>query len=97
MAPTPMRMRGKLSPPSRAMMLFRPLWPPAEPEGRMRLPFDKRKLAAHLGTTPENLSRTFATLAAHGVDAHGREIVVTDMIALKELARPDPLIDDPLA
>ena len=68
-----------------------------EPEGRMRLPFDKRKLAAHLGTTPENLSRTFATLTAHGVDAHGREIVVTDMIALKELARPDPLIDDPLA
>jgi CRP/FNR family transcriptional regulator, transcriptional activator FtrB len=68
-----------------------------EPESRMRLPFDKRKLAAHLGTTPENLSRTFAALASHGVDAHGREIVVTDMIALKELARPDPLIDDPLA
>lgn len=68
-----------------------------EPDGRMRLPFDKRKLAAHLGTTPENLSRTFATLASHGVDAHGREIIVTDMIALKELARPDPLIDDPAA
>jgi len=66
-----------------------------EPETRMRLPFDKRKLAAHLGTTPENLSRTFSTLAGHGVEAHGREIVVTDMIALKELARPDPLIDDP--
>jgi CRP/FNR family transcriptional activator FtrB len=66
-----------------------------EPESRMRLPFDKRKLAAHLGTTPENLSRTFSTLAGHGVEAHGREIVVTDMIALKELARPDPLIDDP--
>ena len=32
----PMRMRGKFSPPSRAMMLFRPLCPPAEPEGRMR-------------------------------------------------------------
>ena len=27
---------GKFSPPSRAMMLFRPLCPPAEPEGRMR-------------------------------------------------------------
>ncbi|MDE2364248.1 MAG: helix-turn-helix domain-containing protein [Hyphomicrobiales bacterium] len=66
-----------------------------EPDGRMRLPFDKRKLAAHLGTTPENLSRTFAVLAQHGVDARGREIVVTDMIALKELAKPDPLIDDP--
>ena len=63
--------------------------------GRLRLPFDKRKLAAHLGTTPENLSRTFATLATHGVDAHGREIVVTSTAALTELARPDPLIDDP--
>ncbi len=66
-----------------------------EPDGHLRLPFDKRKLAAHLGTTPENLSRTFATLASHGVDAHGREIVVTDIVALKELAQPDPLIDDP--
>jgi CRP/FNR family transcriptional activator FtrB len=71
-----------------------------EPEGaggRLRLPFDKRKLAAHLGTTPENLSRTFATLATHGVDAHGREIVIVDVAALKALARPDPLIDDPAA
>ena len=66
-----------------------------EADGHLRLPFDKRKLAAHLGTTPENLSRTFATLASHGVDGHGREIVVTDIVALKELAQPDPLIDDP--
>ena len=65
------------------------------PGGRLRLPFDKRKLAAHLGTTPENLSRTFATLASHGVEARGREITITDLVALKELARPDPLIDDP--
>lgn len=77
-----------------ANWLLREMEPDGE-GGRFRLPFDKRKLAAHLGTTPENLSRTFSTLAGHGVEAHGREIVVTDMIALKELARPDPLIDDP--
>ena len=66
-----------------------------EPESRMRLPFDKRKLAAHIGTTPENLSRTFATLSAHGVDPHGRDIVIHDAAALIAIAKPDPLIDDP--
>jgi len=65
--------------------------------GRLRLPFDKRKLAAHIGTTPENLSRTFAALGAHGVEAHGREITISDTAQLIEIAKPDPLIDDPLA
>ena len=65
--------------------------------GRLRLPFDKRKLAAHIGTTPENLSRTFAALGAHGVEAHGREITIVDTAALTLVAKPDPLIDDPTA
>ena len=65
--------------------------------GRLRLPFDKRKLAAHIGTTPENLSRTFAALNAHGVEAHGREITINDTAALTLVAKPDPLIDDPTA
>ncbi|MEI2736847.1 MAG: helix-turn-helix domain-containing protein [Rhodoblastus sp.] len=65
--------------------------------GRLRLPFDKRKLAAHIGTTPENLSRTFAALGAHGVDAHGREITIVDTARLTEIAKPDPLIDDPMS
>ena len=63
--------------------------------GHVPLPFDKRKLAAHLGTTPENLSRTFAALAAHGVDARGRDILIKDVAELTKVARPDPLIDDP--
>lgn len=63
--------------------------------GRLHLPFDKRKLAAHIGTTPENLSRTFAALAAHGVEPHGRDIVIRDTALLTKIARPDPLIDDP--
>ena len=65
--------------------------------GRLRLPFDKRKLAAHIGTTPENLSRTFAALGAHGVEAHGREITISDTAQLTEIAKPDPLIDDPMS
>lgn len=63
--------------------------------GHLRLPFDKRKLASHIGTTPENLSRTFAALTAHGVEAHGRELTVRDVAALMAIAKPDPLIDDP--
>ncbi|MFV0281514.1 MAG: helix-turn-helix domain-containing protein [Rhodoblastus sp.] len=63
--------------------------------GALRLPFDKRKLAAHIGTTPENLSRTFAALGAHGVGAQGREIVIANTAQLTLIARPDPLIDDP--
>jgi CRP/FNR family transcriptional activator FtrB len=61
--------------------------------GRIVLPHDKRTLAARLGMTPENLSRSFANLAAHGVTGSGREIVITDRAALQGWAKPDPLID----
>ena len=67
-----------------------------EPEGRMRLPLRQaqaRRPSRHDAGPVAHLRDA----GAHGVDAHGREIVVTDMIALKELARPDPLIDDPWA
>ena len=69
-----------------------------EPEGaggRVILPFNRRKLAAHIGTTPETLSRVFTTLSAHGVEGHGQEIVLRDIAELSRLAGPDPLIDDP--
>jgi CRP/FNR family transcriptional activator FtrB len=59
------------------------------------IPFDKRTLASRLGMTPENLSRNFATLSRHGVEVRGRTIRVVDETALANLARPDPLIDDP--
>jgi CRP/FNR family transcriptional activator FtrB len=61
--------------------------------GRIVLPHDKRTLAARLGMTPENLSRSLANLAAHGVAGSGREIVITDRTALQDWAKPDPLID----
>jgi CRP/FNR family transcriptional activator FtrB len=61
--------------------------------GRVVLPHDKRTLASRLGMTPENLSRSLANLAAHGVAGSGREIVITDRAALHEWAKPDPLID----
>ncbi len=61
--------------------------------GRVVLPHDKRTLASRLGMTPENLSRSLANLATHGVTGSGREIVITDRDALQEWAKPDPLID----
>lgn len=64
--------------------------------GTVRLAFDKRTLAALLGMTPENLSRAFATLRAYGVEVSGRDIAVTQPEDLRQLAKPDPLIDDGL-
>lgn len=62
----------------------------AEP---IRLPFRKRTLAALLGMTPENLSRTIASLEPHGVSFKGAVIAVTDPDALRRVARPTQLID----
>lgn len=62
--------------------------------GRFTLPMEKRALANLLGMRPENLSRGFAELADHGVSVCGSLVEVSDVTALKALARPDPLIDD---
>lgn len=64
--------------------------------GRVELQIDKRTLAALLGMTPENLSRAFATLKPYGVEVNGREIRLTRMDDLRKLAKPTPLIDDPM-
>ncbi|MCB1488937.1 MAG: helix-turn-helix domain-containing protein [Bauldia sp.] len=56
--------------------------------GGFRLPYDKRTLAAHLGMTPENLSRNFAALSEHGVAVQGREVVVSDLEKLAAFAEP---------
>lgn len=63
--------------------------------GGFVIPMEKRALASHLGMRPENLSRNFAELAHHGVKVTGRQVRIGDMAALKRLARPDPLIDEP--
>lgn len=55
-------------------------------EGVLELPFQKRRLAALVGTTPENLSRNIALLRGHGVEFDGRRVRVRDMDALRSLA-----------
>lgn len=58
---------------------------------RIQLPFGKQILAARLGTTPENLSRAFATLRRHGVATSGSHVVVTDPLRLAAFAVPDEI------
>ncbi|MFZ4532211.1 MAG: helix-turn-helix domain-containing protein [Alsobacter sp.] len=58
------------------------------------LPFQKRTLASLIGTSPENLSRNFQALTEHGVEIRGSRLVITDVDALVNLARPSPELDD---
>ena len=59
------------------------------------IPFDRRTLASHIGTTRENLSRSLAQLTEHGVRIRGREIVIDRKDLLETFARPQRFIDDP--
>jgi CRP/FNR family transcriptional regulator, transcriptional activator FtrB len=58
----------------------------ANGNGEFRLPFGKRTLASRLGMTPECLSRSLRSLAAHGVRVRGREVTVADRTALTAFA-----------
>ena len=62
--------------------------------GGFTLPFDKRTLAARLGMTPENLSRTLAQLSEHGVAVRNRDVTILDPPRLRAFANPTPSIDD---
>jgi CRP/FNR family transcriptional activator FtrB len=57
------------------------------------LAFGKRTLAASLGMTPENLSRSLARLSKYGVRISGRDIIIEDSFALERFAKPSTLID----
>jgi len=58
----------------------------------MRLPFDKRLLAARLGCRQENLSRAFAALRGFGVETHGARVVLHDIAKLTAYSEPDEAI-----
>jgi CRP/FNR family transcriptional activator FtrB len=55
----------------------------------MRLPFDKRLLAARLGCRQENLSRAFAALRSFGVETHGARVILHDIASLTAYSEPD--------
>jgi CRP/FNR family transcriptional regulator, transcriptional activator FtrB len=60
----------------------------------MILPIEKRRLAAYLNMTPENLSRAFRSLEAYGVAVDGARVRIADSADLEHLAKPSALIDD---
>lgn len=62
--------------------------------GTVQLKSEKRVLASLLGMTPENLSRAFGVLGAHGVTVAGARVTITDREALIAFARPDPVPDE---
>jgi CRP/FNR family transcriptional activator FtrB len=59
--------------------------------GLVQLKAEKRLLASLLGMTPENLSRAFNVLGAHGVCVDGPSVRITDRAALEAFSRPDPV------
>lgn len=59
----------------------------------IELDFEKKKLSALLGMTPENLSRALSVLKPLGVSTAGYAIRIDDMAELRQFARPTPLID----
>lgn len=67
----------------------------AEGRPEFELRTEKRRLAALLGMTPENLSRAIKALRPYGVQIDGNRVRIADSAALARLARPTPLIDDP--
>ena len=59
----------------------------------LRLPFDKRLLAARLGCRQENLSRAFAALRSFGVETHGARVILHDIAKLRAYSEPDEPIE----
>lgn len=59
----------------------------AEGSAQVRLPITKTVLASRIGIAPESLSRALARLKTVGVESHGREVVLTDLDALRRWIR----------
>ncbi len=60
----------------------------------LRLPFDKRLLAARLGCRQENLSRAFAALRNFGVETHGARVILHDIARLRAYSEPDEPLEE---
>jgi CRP-like cAMP-binding protein len=59
----------------------------SEGTAQIRLPITKAVLASRIGIAPESLSRALARLKPAGVESHGREVVLTDLEALRRVVR----------
>ena len=69
----------------------------AAPGAAVRLPMEKRLIAAELGMTRETLSRAMAGLTGHGLRVQGDRVLAEDLAAARARFPLDPLIDAPEA
>jgi CRP-like cAMP-binding protein len=74
------------SPAQRLAAFLLGLAPPGADVGRVRLPLTKTVLASRIGIAPESLSRALIRLKPLGVEVLGREIVLTDLDALRRFS-----------
>jgi CRP-like cAMP-binding protein len=79
-------LKGK-SPGQRLASFLLALAKESEGSAQVRLPITKAVLASRIGIAPESLSRALARLKSVGVESHGRELVLTDLDALRRLVR----------
>jgi CRP/FNR family transcriptional activator FtrB len=63
-------------------------------DAQFLLPIDKKRLAALLGMTAENLSRAIRNLQSYGVRIDGARVTIVDQGELERFAKPNRLIDD---
>lgn len=58
-----------------------------EATAQIRLPLSKQELASRIGIAPESLSRALSRLRSAGVESRGRDVVLTDLDALRAVVR----------
>ena len=56
------------------------------------LPQERKLLAAHIGVTPESLSRAFVALRAVGVGGRGRKVTIDDVARLRAFCGADEVV-----
>lgn len=65
-----------------------------EGSGKVKLPLDRRRLAAKLGMTTMSLSRAFKILSGYGVETRGNNILIKNANQLRAFSRPDENINE---
>jgi CRP/FNR family transcriptional activator FtrB len=65
------------------------LAPRANGAAAVTLPQERKLLAAHIGITPESLSRAFVQLRAVGVGGRGRRVTIDDIARLRAFCGDD--------
>jgi len=68
------------------------LAPAKDGAATVTLPQERKLLAAHIGVTPESLSRAFVALRAVGVGGRGRKVTIDDVARLRAFCGADEVV-----